>query len=559
MKKSKLLIAILMCVAVMLILCACAGPQGEMGPQGEKGEKGEQGIQGERGPKGDQGPTGAQGAQGPQGIQGEAGADGADGADGAQGLPGVAGEDGADGRTAEYRSYEGWVQWKYTDEPATAWRNLYEYYLTVTDPSDPIPDGMPSAFITTEGTDDNLGQAGSFTKLTKKEVAVGDKVTLEATVNKGYNFEGWYLKSNSYRYELLSTDATYEYTMTSYDVTIAAKYSSYTVSTFSDSDDQGLAGTYTMLNSKKVSAGTEVTLTATVNTGYNFDGWYVNGVCMSNELTYTDVMPKENVSVEARYSYFTVTTRTEGNVADAAGTYTKLNDKKVAVGQDVALTATVKAGYNFEGWYIKDVCVSRALTYTYTMERENVEILAKYSSYTLNTLGVAVNSHGNSDAHFAAGTYTKYTYEPFSAGTVITLTATVNDGYNFVGWYLDENTCVGTDLTYTFTMEKKDVEVYALYNYYTVTTTARHSHNAYKNELSAGLHDYFDAPNLYITPVVSELKVSVGDTMTVTATDIEGYTFYAWRTPNSILSHDKEYTFTMKAGDLELYALYVRN
>ena len=557
-----------------LTSCAMQGEQGPQGVQGEKGDRGEQGPQGVQGEKGDPGEQGIQGVAGEKGADGESAYDLAvkngfegtpedwllslKGEKGEQGLPGVAGTAGADGRTAVYRSHEGWVQWKYTDEAETAWRNLYEYHLTVTDPSDPIPDGVPSAFITTEGLDDNLGQAGSFTRLNKKEVAVGDKVTLEATVNNGYNFEGWYLK-NGYRYDLLSADATYEYTMTSYDVTLVAKYSTYTFSTYSETDDAGMAGTYTMLSNKKTSVGTEVTLTATVNDGYNFDGWYLNGVCLSNSLTCTFEMAKESVSVEAKYSYYTVTTRTEGNVADAAGTYTKLNDKKISVGQDVVLTATVKDGYNFEGWYINDTLVSRAMTYTYTMERENVEICAKYSCYTLNTLGVALSSYGNSDEYFAAGTYTKYTYESISAGTTITLTATVNDGYNFVGWYLDENTCVGTDLTYTFTMEKSNKEVYAVYNYYTVTTTARYSYNSYKDDLSSHQHDEFDAPNLYITPVVSELKLSVGTSMTVTATDIEGYTFYAWRTSNSILSHDKSYTFTMKAGDLDLYALYVEN
>ena len=541
MKKYKKIISLLVvCLAIAVLMCSCAGPQGEQGPKGDKGDKGDTGAQGIQGEPG---------VQGLQGVQGETGAQGPQGEQGPKGEKGDPGEDGADGRTAEFRISDGWVQWKYTDENASAWRNLYEYYLTVTDPSDPIPDGVPSAFLTTEAYDDWYGLAGTFTKLTEKEVAVGDTVTLTATVNEGYNFEGWYLEGD-YQYIPLSYDLTYEYTMTDYDATIVVYYSAYTITVQSYNDYEGLAGTYTMMYSEMKSVGTKIDLVATVNEGYNFDGWFLNDTCLSTELTYTHEMDYESVFIEPRYSAYTVTTRTEGNVANAAGSYTKLNNKKIAVGESVELVATVNEGYNFEGWYIDGVCVSRAKNYTYTMGRENVEIIAKYSGYTVYTLGVAVNASGDVSDNFAAGTYTQYTYEPVSAGTTVTLTATVNDGYNFVGWYLGD-VCVSTELEYSFDMGKENVEIYAVYSYYVVNTWAKY-------ENSWGRYN-FESPALYISPVYTDLKVSVGTTMTVKATDIEGYTFYAWRTDDSVLSHDKEFTFTMKAGDLSIYALYIEN
>ena len=72
--------------------------------------------------------------------------------------------------------------------------------------------------------------------------------------------------------------------------------------TANDTDDYGLAGSYTMLNSKSCSVGEAVELTATVNDGYNFEGWYVveksgsgyyeqtNLVLLSNQTNFTYTM-----------------------------------------------------------------------------------------------------------------------------------------------------------------------------------------------------------------------------------------------------------------------------
>ena len=39
----------------------------------------------------------------------------------------------------------------------------------------------------------------------------------------------------------------------------------------------------------------------------------------------------------------------------------------------------------------------------------------------------------------------------------------------------------------------------------------------------------------------------------------DGYTFYGWRTWNAFLSYDKEYTFTMPAENMEIFAVYAPN
>ena len=157
------------------------GPVGPVGPQGEQGLQGPQGIQGERGPQGETGPqglqgvkgeaftyedfspeqlealTGPQGPIGPEGPQGPAGENGkqielaktndqiqwrysgqeegigwtslvavADlkGDKGDRGLTGAQGERGADGRDIELQKSSTHIQWKYTTEASSAWRDL---------------------------------------------------------------------------------------------------------------------------------------------------------------------------------------------------------------------------------------------------------------------------------------------------------------------------------------------------------------------------------------------------------------------------------------------------
>ena len=106
------------------------GPIGPAGPQGERGLTGEQGIPGPKGETGAPGPQGIQGQKGeafryedfteeqlealkgPQGLQGE------------KGLTGATGQKGADGRDIELQKSSTHIQWKYTTEASSAWKDL---------------------------------------------------------------------------------------------------------------------------------------------------------------------------------------------------------------------------------------------------------------------------------------------------------------------------------------------------------------------------------------------------------------------------------------------------
>ena len=117
-------------------LKALVGPKGEQGEQGLPGEAGPKGdaftyddftpeqLEGLRGPQGEVGPQGPQGLQGEKGETGEQGPKGDQGEKGDRGLTGAQGQRGADGRDIELRKTSTHIQWKYTPEASTAWRDL---------------------------------------------------------------------------------------------------------------------------------------------------------------------------------------------------------------------------------------------------------------------------------------------------------------------------------------------------------------------------------------------------------------------------------------------------
>ena len=76
--------------------------------------------------KGADGENGKDGLNGKDGQDGKDGKDGLNGKDGQDGKDGLNGKDGKDGREVEFRITETHIQWKYTDEPDTSWRNSVE-------------------------------------------------------------------------------------------------------------------------------------------------------------------------------------------------------------------------------------------------------------------------------------------------------------------------------------------------------------------------------------------------------------------------------------------------
>lgn len=132
-------------------------------------------------------------------------------------------------------------------------------------------------------------------------------------------------------------------------------------------------------SSTSATAGTEITLTATPNTGYHFKEWQVESpaglVITNNKFT----MPDSNVAIKAIFeedspfapTKHTVTVKTDGNGIAFA------SPLLAVAGTEITLTAMPKKGYHFKEWQV----ISGGVTIEnnkFLMPDSNVEVNAVF-------------------------------------------------------------------------------------------------------------------------------------------------------------------------------------
>ena len=209
-------------------------------------------------------------------------------------------------------------------------------------------------------------------------------------------------------------------------------------------------------SSTSATAGTEITLTATPNTGYHFKEWKVEsptGLVITNNKF---LMPDSNVEVKAIFeedapptpTEFTISVKTDGN-----GTASS-SPAKAAAGTEITLTATPNKGYHFKEWQV----ISGGVTIKddkFTMPDGNVEVKAIFEkdapASTEYTITVKTDGNGTASASHAKAV----------VGTEITLTATPNTGYHFKEWQVMSGGVTIKDDK--FLMPNDNVEVKAIF------------------------------------------------------------------------------------------------
>ena len=161
----------------------------------------------------------------------------------------------------------------------------------------------------------------------------------------------------------------------------------YTVTISNDGNGSGTASPSAAV------VGTEITLTATPDTGYRFKEWEVisGGVAITNNKF---TMPDGNVEVKAIFekdappapTEYTVTVTSGGN-----GT-ASVSHAKAVVGTEITLTATPDTGYRFKEWEV----ISGGVAITsnkFTMPDGNVEIRAIFAMISQQTAPDPVNEN----------------------------------------------------------------------------------------------------------------------------------------------------------------------
>ena len=208
----------------------------------------------------------------------------------------------------------------------------------------------------------------------------------------------------------------------------------------------------------KAAAGTEITLTATPNTGYHFKEWQVESpaglVITNNKFT----MPDSNVAIKAIFeedspfapTKHTVTVKTDGNGIAFA------SPLLAVAGTEITLTAMPKKGYHFKEWQVINGGVT-VKDDKFLMPNNNVEIKAIFekdappapTEFTITFDG----NGGTPSAGSMTTTDQKLTSLP---------SASRSGRYSFDGWYTDKSG--GTKVTMD-TVFSANTTVYAHWTY----------------------------------------------------------------------------------------------
>ena len=238
-----------------------------------------------------------------------------------------------------------------------------------------------------------------------------------------------------------------------YKNTQASTTTYYSITLFSEDKEKG---TVESLKETEYKAGEKIVLRAMPSEDYSFSGWYIEDKLLSTQNPYTYEV-KEKVTIVAKFEVkeepevpvtYTVTlTASEG------GTVTPLTQTTYEAGAEIILAATANEGYTFSGFYENSTLISSENPHTYTVNKD-VNITAKFEviEVTPETYTVTLTAG-------EGGTVTELEQTEYEANSEITLQATANEGYNFLGFY-EDTTLISSENPFIYTVTK-NVEITA--------------------------------------------------------------------------------------------------
>ena len=292
-------------------------------------------------------------------------------------------------------------------------------------------------------------------------------------------------------------------------------------------------------SSTSATAGTEITLTATPNTGYHFKEWQVESpaglVITNNKFT----MPDSNVAVKAIFeedspfapTKHTVTVKTDGNGIAFA------SPLLAVAGTEITLTAMPKEGYHFKEWQVISGGVAIENN-KFLMPDTNVEVKAFFEegappAPTKYTVTVTTEGGGTASASPAKT----------AAGTEITLTATPNTGYHFKEWQVESP--AGLVITNNkFTMPDSNVAVKAIFEEDSPFAPTKHTVTVKTD----GNGIAFASPLLAVA----------GTEITLTAMPKKGYHFKEWQVISGGVAIENN-KFLMPDSNVEVNAVFEKD
>ena len=265
--------------------------------------------------------------------------------------------------------------------------------------------------------------------------AVGETVTLKAGHNEEYEFIRWTSNASE-----IATTKEFSFVLTcdTSFVAIFKRIGYNMVAALPNNDNYG-----TVSGGGSYRSGTEVTLTATpVNEYYYFVNWTSGTDTLSDDNTITFTATGD-ATIVANFKpvTFTVKITTVGGRSTLNGSSPKSSySEDLFYGSEATISAIPPSNSEFGGWTLNGTLVSSELDYTFTVTQD-AEYVATFIK-DVCTITVEATEGGSATG---GGTYQK--------GETITLVATPDKGYKFVGWTAN-NGIVSTSAEYSFMVEE---------------------------------------------------------------------------------------------------------
>ncbi|MDD3370125.1 MAG: InlB B-repeat-containing protein [Lachnospiraceae bacterium] len=260
----------------------------------------------------------------------------------------------------------------------------------------------------------------------------GDSVTLRASAQSSFVFQGWYSGN-----DCISTNSICQINDIEQNMAYVAHFAKNTVNvSLSANHDAG--GTVT--GGGVIAYDGSMTIQASANAGYYFNGWYEN----NNQIGSNAKMELDHVTsdrkIVARFSKseykisLSVNDINGGNVT-GGGTFKE--------GNDVLLKAEPASGYQFQYWVENGQIVSNDKEFTIRNVRADHCYVANFTKnqtklYTIKAqvIGIGGNITPQGDVNYQTGNNALYTFVPKS-------------GYRIMSVKVD-NTEIGAVTNYTF-------------------------------------------------------------------------------------------------------------
>jgi uncharacterized repeat protein (TIGR02543 family) len=337
----------------------------------------------------------------------------------------------------------------------------------------------------------------------------------------GYDFVGWYTAATGGTF--VSKEEVYTVSSISSDLDLYARYKlrEFTVTAVATKTGDFTDNNVTFSEPTGANTGTEVSVTVSFGNyatykavpadsqGYEFVGWYKDEACTDDNLVSTSssyrvkIVDDTTKTLYAKFKLqeFTVTayavsgttsnSSTGGTVKVGSGSTGATSKDTITWGTSVTLTAAVKSGYTFAGWYTNSGCTTAVASsvlansgkYTdATITVSSVKAAATYyASFKKNPVVTAYAVTGGSvDTSLTGGTVkvnsSSASYQSSDTVTYnssVTFTAAVNSGYKFDGWYTaaTDGTLLSSSASFSKNITAETYNAYARFTKSELTTT----------------------------------------------------------------------------------------